>query len=150
MMSAAIWSRPDLAGVALALADVVTAVATGQLTPEEGQAVAAMLEVQRRGIELADHERRLKALEARTREVERWATGPGSVLERRLAPANAMPTLIRITGSLPDAAPVRATVDYHELEREPDETLRTFEARVLAAARTVGRQIVVIGGLRDQ
>jgi hypothetical protein len=71
MMSAAIWSRPDLAGVALALADVVTAVATGQLTPEEGQAVAAMLEVQRRGIELADHERRLKALEARTREVER-------------------------------------------------------------------------------
>jgi Xaa-Pro aminopeptidase len=71
MMSAAIWSRPDLAGVALALADVVTAVATGQLTPEEGQAVAAMLEVQRRGIELADHERRLKALEALTREVER-------------------------------------------------------------------------------
>jgi hypothetical protein len=71
MMSAAIWSRPDLAGVALALADVVTAVATGQLTPEEGQTVAAMLEVQRRGIELADHERRLKALEARTREVER-------------------------------------------------------------------------------
>jgi hypothetical protein len=29
-----------------------------------------MLEVQRRGIELADHERRLAALEARTREDE--------------------------------------------------------------------------------
>jgi Family of unknown function (DUF5681) len=53
-----------------ALAAVVAAVAAGNLTPEEGQAVAAMLEVQRRGIELADHERRLEALEARTREDE--------------------------------------------------------------------------------
>jgi Family of unknown function (DUF5681) len=52
------------------VADVATAVASGKLTPEEGQAVAAVLEVQRRGIELADHERRLEALEARTREDE--------------------------------------------------------------------------------
>ena len=36
-----------------ALAAVVAAVAAGNLTPEEGRAVAAMLEVQRRGIELA-------------------------------------------------------------------------------------------------
>jgi hypothetical protein len=50
-----------------ALANIAAAVATGKLTPEEGQAVAAVLEVQRRGIELADHERRLEALEARTR-----------------------------------------------------------------------------------
>jgi hypothetical protein len=50
-----------------ALADVAAAVATGKLTPEEGQAVAAVLEVQRRGIELADHERRLEALEAQKR-----------------------------------------------------------------------------------
>ena len=36
-----------------------------------------------------------------------------------------------------------------ELEREADETLRTFEARVLAAARAVGQKIVVVGGLPD-
>jgi hypothetical protein len=53
-----------------ALADVVAAVASGNLTPEEGQAVAAVLEVQPRGIELVDHERRLEALESRTREDE--------------------------------------------------------------------------------
>ena len=45
-----------------ALAAVVAAVAAGNLTPEEGQAVAAMLEVQRRGIELADHERVFRLL----------------------------------------------------------------------------------------
>jgi len=53
-----------------ALAAVVAAVAAGELTPEEGQAVAAVLEMQRRGIELADHEQRLEALEARTRQGE--------------------------------------------------------------------------------
>jgi hypothetical protein len=61
-----------------------------------------------------------------------------ATLERRLAPANAMPTLIRITGGLPDADPARATVGGQELEREADETLRIFEAQVLAAAREVG------------
>jgi hypothetical protein len=73
-----------------------------------------------------------------------------AALERRLAPTNAIPLLIRITGGLSDADPVHTTAGYHELEREPDETLRTFEARVLAAARAVGQQIVVIGGLPDQ
>jgi hypothetical protein len=72
-----------------------------------------------------------------------------AALERRLAPANAIPLLIRITGGLPDADPMRATVGGQELEREADETLRTFEARVLAAARAVGQKIVVVGGLPD-
>ena len=72
-----------------------------------------------------------------------------AALERRLAPANAIPLLIRITGGLPDADPARTTVGGQELERETDETLRTFEARVLAAARAVGQKIVVVGGLPD-
>jgi hypothetical protein len=70
-----------------------------------------------------------------------------AALERRLAPANAKPLLIRITGGLPDADPMRTTVGDQELEREADETLRAFEARALAAARAVGQQIVIIGGL---
>ena len=53
-----------------------------------------------------------------------------AALEKRLAPAIAMPMLIRITGGLPDADPMRTTVGGQELEREADETLRTFEARV--------------------
>jgi hypothetical protein len=72
-----------------------------------------------------------------------------AALERRRAPANAMPTLIRITGGLPDADPMRTTVGDEELEREADETLRAFEARVLAAARAVGQRFVIIGGLPD-
>ena len=72
-----------------------------------------------------------------------------AALEKRLAPAIAMPMLIRITGGLPDADPMRTTVGGQELEREADETLRTFEARVLAAARAVGQKIVVVGGLPD-
>jgi hypothetical protein len=59
--------RGTAADLPPALAGVTAAVATGKLTPEERQAVAAVLEVQRRGIELADHQRRLEALEARTR-----------------------------------------------------------------------------------
>jgi hypothetical protein len=73
-----------------------------------------------------------------------------AALERRLAPTNAKPLLIRITGGLPDADPMRTTVGYQELEREADETLRTFEARVLAAARAVGEKVVVLGGLPDR
>lgn len=48
-----------------ALAAVVQAVAAGILTPEEGQAVAAMLECQRKAIDTAEIEARLAALEAR-------------------------------------------------------------------------------------
>jgi hypothetical protein len=53
-----------------ALGAVVQAVAGGNLTPEEGQALATILETQRRVIELADHERRLEALEARAPQSE--------------------------------------------------------------------------------
>ncbi len=41
------------------------AVAAGEITPDEGQAVAAVLETQRRAIETSQLEQRLAALEAR-------------------------------------------------------------------------------------
>ena len=53
-------------GVAAALGAVAEAVAAGEVTPEEGQAVAAVLETQRRAIETAELEARIAALETRT------------------------------------------------------------------------------------
>jgi hypothetical protein len=44
---------------------VLKAVAQGEITPGEGQAVAAMLEAYRKGVELAEFETRLTALEER-------------------------------------------------------------------------------------
>lgn len=46
-----------------ALAAVVGAVGRGELTPEEGRAVAGLLEAQRRAVETAELERRVAALE---------------------------------------------------------------------------------------
>lgn len=46
-----------------AMAKVTTAVADGELSPDEGQAVAAMLDVQRRVIETRDLEARLRRIE---------------------------------------------------------------------------------------
>jgi hypothetical protein len=57
----AVQTAADLPG---ALGAVVAAVATGELTPEEGQAFAAVLEASRRSIETADLEARIAALEA--------------------------------------------------------------------------------------
>ena len=48
-----------------ALAAVIAAVADGELSPEEGQALGAMLELQRRAVETMELEQRLAALEAR-------------------------------------------------------------------------------------
>ena len=53
------------ADLASALGAVAGAVASGELSPEEGQAVAAILEVQRRAIETAELETRIAVLEAR-------------------------------------------------------------------------------------
>jgi hypothetical protein len=44
---------------------VTEAVAAGELSPDEGQAVAALLETQRRAIETAKLEERIAALEAK-------------------------------------------------------------------------------------
>jgi hypothetical protein len=41
-----------------------------------------------------------------------------AALERRLAPANPEPTLIRITGGLPDSEPMGATVGGQEWSRD--------------------------------
>jgi hypothetical protein len=49
----------------MALGIIARAVGHGELTPEEGQAVAAVLNAQRQAIELVAIERRLGALEAR-------------------------------------------------------------------------------------
>ena len=57
---------PELAGAgdtAQAQSAVIHAVATGEITPSEGQALAAMLEAQRRAVEMEDLERRIVALE---------------------------------------------------------------------------------------
>lgn len=47
------------------LGAVAAAVAGGEISPEEGQAVAAVLEAQRRAIETADLERRITLLESK-------------------------------------------------------------------------------------
>jgi hypothetical protein len=50
-------------GVSLALAAIVSAAACGKLTPAEAQALCSVIEAQRKAIELADHDERLKRLE---------------------------------------------------------------------------------------
>jgi Xaa-Pro aminopeptidase len=52
------------AGIVSGLTAVARAVGAGDLSPEEGQAVAAILEGQRRALETMDLEARLAALEA--------------------------------------------------------------------------------------
>jgi hypothetical protein len=49
-----------------ALEGVMKAVAAGEITPGEGQALTAMLEIYRKGLEIADIERRIKFLEEQT------------------------------------------------------------------------------------
>lgn len=53
--------------VVTALGAVADAVAAGDITPDEGSAVANVLETKRRSIETADLERRIEALETENR-----------------------------------------------------------------------------------
>ena len=58
---------PDIttaSGVAEALSTILQAVASGKLTPAQGQQLAEILEDRRRIIETVEHEKRLQALEA--------------------------------------------------------------------------------------
>jgi hypothetical protein len=57
-----IQSASDVVAAVGAIAD---AVGTGEITPDEGQAVASILEAKRRAIETVDLEARLSALEER-------------------------------------------------------------------------------------
>ena len=50
-------------GVADAQAAIVDAVAGGELTPDEGTAIAGILEARRKAIETLDHEGRIATLE---------------------------------------------------------------------------------------
>ena len=62
------FDLPEVEGAAVvveAFAAITKAVAAGELTPEEGAAVAAVLEAQRKAIEMVDFEARLTALEQR-------------------------------------------------------------------------------------
>jgi len=56
------------ADMVAALGAVVQAVAHGDLSPEEGQAVAGMVEAHRRAIETVELDQRITALEAQTKE----------------------------------------------------------------------------------
>jgi len=56
----AIKTPADIVG---ALGSIAAAVAGGQITPEEGTAVASLLEAQRRAVETVEIEARLSALE---------------------------------------------------------------------------------------
>jgi len=58
----------DAAGLAEAFAMVLRSIATGDLTPEEGTAVAGVLEIRRKAIDTAEIETRLAALEDVIRE----------------------------------------------------------------------------------
>ena len=58
----------DAAGLVAALAAITAAVGDGELSPEEGQAVAGILETQRRAIETVELDHRITALEARSKE----------------------------------------------------------------------------------
>ena len=53
------------AGIAQAQAAVVAAVAGGDLRPSEGEALAGLIDLRRRAVELADFDARLIALEKR-------------------------------------------------------------------------------------
>jgi hypothetical protein len=55
------------ADLVTALGAIAEAVSAGELTPEEGGALSAMLEVQRKSFELVEIEARLKALEDKGR-----------------------------------------------------------------------------------
>jgi hypothetical protein len=55
----------DAAGLAAAFDAVLRATADGELTPEEGASIAAVLEARRKTIETAELEARLDAIEKR-------------------------------------------------------------------------------------
>lgn len=64
-VSLALPDATDAAGVSLALAKVIEAVAGGEITTDEAQGIAAVLETRRRSLELIDLEKRIATLEAR-------------------------------------------------------------------------------------
>ena len=54
----------DLDGVGLAQTKILTAVAAGDITPNEGERVASIVEARRRSLETIDLEARISSLEA--------------------------------------------------------------------------------------
>jgi hypothetical protein len=54
--------------VTKAIASVLTALAEGQITPNEGQSIAALLETHRKALETLQFEKRIEALEAQANE----------------------------------------------------------------------------------
>jgi hypothetical protein len=54
----------DTSDLIAGISAIMAAVANGELTPGEGQALASLIEAQRRTLETEDIEQRLRALEA--------------------------------------------------------------------------------------
>lgn len=61
----------DATAMVAALAAITAAVGEGELSPEEGQAVATILETQRRAIETVELDQRITALEAQSKDKTR-------------------------------------------------------------------------------
>ena len=53
----------DAAGIAEAFKEIVSAMGAGEITPEEGSAIANVLELRRKAVETLELEQRLKVLE---------------------------------------------------------------------------------------
>ena len=60
-------SVADTGGLVAAQAAVIAAMAKGEISPEEAQSIAALLETQRRTIETNDHARQIEELRAEVR-----------------------------------------------------------------------------------
>jgi hypothetical protein len=70
------------------MAVLTEAVAAGELSPEEGQSLAALVETHRKAIEIADLEQRIAALETRERNSEpRGKDQPASGVGDRASPS---------------------------------------------------------------
>src|SRR5579859_4459416 len=59
----------DTAGLVAAQAAVIASMAKGEISPDEAQSIAALLEIQRRTIETNDHARQIEELRLELRKV---------------------------------------------------------------------------------
>src|SRR5471032_1222586 len=63
-------SAADTGGLVAAQAVVIAAMAKGEISPEEAQSIAGLLEIQRRTIETNDHARQIEELRAEVRKLD--------------------------------------------------------------------------------
>ena len=63
-------SAADTGGLVAAQAVVIAAMAKGEISPEEAQSIAGLLEIQRRTIETNDHARQIEELREEVRKLD--------------------------------------------------------------------------------